>query len=98
MSIEITLAGRRDIEAYFAKSGIRSTRKLEHHPLLIFIEKEGKVRVEIVDSASRLLDYPNETPVMGQWPGQWRSDFFQFTVGEFRDFVTKNLKDGYQFI
>jgi hypothetical protein len=80
----ITLAGRTDIDEYFKLSGVFESERLTHTPLLVFIAGHDAVTVRIVDKATDLLSFPDETPVMGQWAGQWRSDFFQFTVGQYR--------------
>ncbi len=29
---------------------------------------------------------------MGQWPGEWRSDYFQFTVGQYRRYIEEQQK------
>ena len=57
-------------------------RKLTHTPFLVFHEEEGAIRVHIVDSSDQLLRFPDETPVMGQWQGNYQSDFFQFTINK----------------
>jgi hypothetical protein len=86
--VTIILAGRTDIEEYFEKSGIRDWKKLNHTPLLVFGISVDKVEVQIVYEPPKLLDFPDETKVMGQWSGEWQSDFFQFTVGQFRQHIT----------
>lgn len=78
-------AGRRDIDAFFSESGVLFAGKLPHTPFLAFVEKDNDVQVEIVDKVEELLQKPDETKVMAQWRGDWRSDFFQFTVGEIRE-------------
>lgn len=84
---------RSDVERYFKMSGIRETSKLNHSP---FIVLNGN-SVEICDSARELLEkYEPETNVMGQWRGQWSSDFFHFTVGEFAQYVKDNPKADYE--
>jgi hypothetical protein len=82
--IRITLAGRTDIDEYFKLSGVFESERLTHTPLLVFIAEQDAVTVRIVDKPTDLLSFPEETPVMGQWTGQWRSDFFQFTAGQYR--------------
>ena len=79
--------GRRDLADYFELSGIREEKALPHTPFLAFLVEGERVRVQIVASARALLCLPDDTPVMGQWTGNWRSDFFRFTVGEFRAHV-----------
>ncbi len=82
--VKIILDGRTDIDDYFEKSGVLFYERLNHTPLLVFVASEESVRVRIVDRPAELLSLPDETQVMGQWEGQWRSDFFQFTVGDYR--------------
>jgi hypothetical protein len=90
MTPEVETAGRTDVDEFFRLSGIRETKRLNHHPLLIFMVTGATVRVVIESDPRRLLEYPADTRVMAQWGGQWRSDFFQFTVGQFRDYVSAN--------
>ncbi|MBO0858635.1 MAG: hypothetical protein J2P21_09245 [Chloracidobacterium sp.] len=90
--IRIKLAGRTDIDEYFKLSGVFESERLTHTPLLVFITEEDTVTVRIVDKPTDLLSFPDETPVMGQWTGQWRSDFFQFTVGQYRQHLATKLE------
>ncbi len=85
--MNVKTAGRTDLEQYFSISGVFKNTKLTHTPLLVFVTSEDTVTVEIIDRAKELLNYPDATPVMGQWRGEWRSDFFQFTVGQYRAFL-----------
>ena len=48
--------------------------------------------VVLVDNKNDLLLYPDETEVMGQWKGQWSSDFFNFKVGDMRNYINNKLK------
>jgi hypothetical protein len=88
----ITLAGRTDIDEYFKLSGVFERERLTHTPLLVFIADQDSVTVRIVDNPTDLLSLPDETPVMGQWAGQWRSDFFQFTVSHYRQYLFAKLE------
>lgn len=83
MSDAIKLDGRTDLEDLFKLSGILRFKRLQHTPFLAFIGSDP-VKVQIIESADKLLNLPDETPVMVQWSGQWRSDFFQLTVGDVR--------------
>lgn len=85
--VKIITKGRTDLKEYFEKSGNFSGAKLNHTPFLVFSEKDDVIHVHIVESADRLLEFPDETPVMGQWQGNFRSDFFQFTVGDYRPYA-----------
>lgn len=90
MACRVITKGRTDVEDYFRLSGIRESRKLKHTPFLIFVENDDNIEIQIIDGADQLLRFPDETKVMAQWAGQWRSDFFQFTVGQFRSYITEN--------
>ncbi len=93
MKAEVITCGRRDLENYFELSGIFECEKLNHTPFLVFVIEDTLVCVKTVDNALALLDYPDETQVMGQWPGKKRSDFFRFTVGQYRKFITTGAVD-----
>ncbi len=90
--IRVTLAGRKDTDEYFKLSGVFESERLTHTPLLVFTTDQDAVTVRIVDKPTDLLSFPDETPVMGQWTGQWRSDFFQFTVGQYRQHLATKLE------
>lgn len=78
----IVTSGRSDLETLFKSSGVLDGQ-LVHNPFLAFVADDGVVTVAIVSSAKELVStYAPETPVMVQWPGRWRSDFFRCTVGE----------------
>jgi hypothetical protein len=98
MSIRIITSGRTDVDDYFRLSGIREQRVLKHTPFLVFIVHDDTVDVRIVDKPKDLLSYPDETQVMTQWAGQWRSDFFQFTVGQFRQYITEHPAQSYHVV
>src|SRR5438128_7955125 len=89
---KIHLAGRTDIEAFFKESGVFESERLTHHPFLAFVEDDEAIRVKIIENPHTLLSLPDETLVMGQWPGNWRSDYFQFTVAQYRQHVIENNK------
>src|SRR5437588_4646314 len=89
---KIITAGRTNLKDFFEKSGNFSGVKLTHTPFLVFLEKEDAIEVRIVDTADQLLEFANETPVMGQWQGNYRSDFFQFTVGDYRPYADEKKK------
>lgn len=91
--IKIILNGRKDVHEYFRLSGVFDSERLNHTPLLVFTATGDTVTVCIVDKPTELLSLPDETLVMGQWRGQWHSDFFQFAVGQYRQYLesTNNL-------
>src|SRR5512133_3814015 len=84
--LQFVLAGHTDVEDYFEKSDVFKASKLTHTPFLVFLVSDRSVQVNLVTSAAELLHFPDDTPVMGQWRGEWHSDFFQFTVGQYRAF------------
>lgn len=83
---EVKTDGRRDITDYF-KLHLGQNTKLVHSPLLVFLEGETCLTVEIIHEPARILALPGDTKVMGIWPGKWRSDYFQFTVEEYRKYL-----------
>lgn len=87
---KIHVSGRSDYASFFAKSDVLSNRKLDHHPFLVFVTSGNIVAVAIVKNAVDLLNYSDDAPVMAQWPGEFRSDFFKFTVGQLREWVQNN--------
>lgn len=89
--MQIVTAGRKDTQAFFAQSGILEWEHMPHTPLLAFLVGEDTVRVLIVERPRDLLALADETPVMGQWQGEFRSDFFQFTVREYREHLERRI-------
>jgi hypothetical protein len=83
-TIEVETAGRTDLEDFFRMSGVLSASTLNHSPILAFVADEHRVTVRILTSAKEAVALPSDTPLMAQWPGRWRSDFFRFTAGELR--------------
>ncbi len=89
---KIFLDGRTDVDEFFKNSGVFESEHLVHHPLLAFPEKENAIHVHIIENPRELLSFSDETPVMGQWPGEWHSDYFQFTVGQYRHLIEEQQK------
>ena len=85
--LKIILDGRTDTDDYFKLSGVFDSERLTHTPFLVFIPSEGTVTVRLIYKPDELVAFDDETPVMGQWRGEWRSDFFQFTVGKYRQYL-----------
>ena len=84
-TIKVFTVGQTDSTAYFERSGALQQDKLVHNPFLVFRQpEEMSIRVELVHNAKALLTYPDETPVMAQWPGNTRTDYFRFVVGDLR--------------
>jgi len=96
--MNVITVGRTDLDDYFRLSGIRERKKLTHAPFLVFLLSENTVEVTIVDNAKKLLEHSDETHVMAQWSGQWRSDFFQFKVGDLRRYIATHPPEKYQVV
>lgn len=97
--IGIILAGRPDLKDYFEKSGIREKEKLVHTPFIVFLQlNDTTIKILTVDNIPDLLKFAPHTPVMGQWIGKTRSDFFKFTVYDLYFHIYKFPKKGYQYI
>jgi len=84
---KIIVDGRTDVEDYFRLSGVFDSERLNHTPLLVFVASDDTVRVHVINRPIALLSFDDGTPVMGQWRSEWHSDFFQFTVGQYRRYV-----------
>ncbi len=98
MSSNVVTSGRTDVAEFFQSSGIREYKKLDHSPLLVFEVTGDTVEVKVVERADLLLNYPDEIKVMAQWGGQWRSDYFQFTVGQFREHINQHPRSPHQIV
>lgn len=59
---------------------------------------ENNIVVTIVDNAKDLLEYREDTLVIAQWAGKWRSDFFSFRVGDLKLYTIMNPKEGYHIV
>ena len=78
---------RHDLDDYFRLSGVREWTKLSHTPFIVL--NDGQI--ELCFNMKNLLEkYPPETEVIGQWKGEWRSDFFHYTIQDLIDYNTKN--------
>jgi hypothetical protein len=91
MTIQIVTAGRKDVDDFFRLSDVFTAERLNHTPLIVFITSDDSIQVRLLDHVHDLLALPDDTPVMGQWRGAMRSDFFQFTVGQYRAYTEAAL-------
>jgi len=91
MTVKIVTAGRKDVDDFFKLSDVFMAERLNHTPLIVFIATADALQVRLLDHAHELLSFPDATPVMGQWRGTMRSDFFQFTVGQYRTYAEAAL-------
>lgn len=86
--LALILPGRRgagQADALLTRSGlIELGDKNTHHPFLVFRVNAASlsVFVETVRDARQVAKYPPETPVLAQWPGKYRSDWFFLTAGD----------------
>jgi hypothetical protein len=85
--VKIILSGRIDIDQYFKLSNVFDCENLNHAPFLVFDITNDTLHIQIVDNAKKILAYQDETPVMGQWRGDYHSDYFQFKVGQYRKYL-----------
>ena len=91
MTVQIVTAGREDVDDFFKLSDVFTAERLNHTPLIVFIAIADVIQVRLLNYASELLSFPDDTPVMGQWRGTMHSDFFQFTVGQYRAYAEEAL-------
>ena len=84
----VAVPGRTQLSAFFGKSGLFEKKSWHHHQALAFLVQGGLVTVRICGTPEALLKLPDETAVMQQWPGKWDSDWFTYTVGDLREFLT----------
>lgn len=89
--VKMITAGRTDVDEYFRLSGVFDTERLTDTPLLVFQVADDAVEVKIIEKPTELLSFPDDTSVMGQWRGEWRSDFFQFKIGQYRKHIDIKL-------
>ena len=82
MQVQVNTVGRTDLKDLFELSGVLTYTRLTHTPFLVFETKGLEVNVHTIDRATKLSKFPPETPVMVQWEGEWRSDFFRMSVGD----------------
>ena len=87
---KINTCGCTDLNDFFRLSGILEDIKLTHTPFIVFLPEYGGIQVKIIDRAKDLLKLPDDIQVMAQWKGQWRSNFFQFKVGDLRRYLAEN--------
>jgi len=89
--VKIELLGRTDFDDLFAISELFDGTTLNHNPLLAFIIDDDICRVQLVHNSDDLLtDFEDNVQIMAQWPGKWRSDWFKFTVHDFKQWYKAN--------
>lgn len=80
---------RTDVEEYFRRV-VLAYGKLTDTPLVAFVFRANGIDVEVITKPGQTRFLPDETPMMGQWRGEWRSDYFRFTAGQLKAFVAEN--------
>lgn len=94
----ITHGIRHDDPHLWEKSKVLDGSEAMHHPYVVMVELTTPALVEgglsSVDGLNTsvaqvrgivdLLEYPDHAIVLWQWPGKDRSDFFRFTIAEFK--------------
>lgn len=84
---------RNDYVNYFDYSSERGIDNPSHFPILVtFIDENGKPKVRALKNKNELLDLPDDTQCVGQWRGENRSDFFEFTALQYKQHVENARK------
>lgn len=76
-----------DEPRFWQKSPVLRNANAAHFPYIVMWEAGpgiDTVNVTTVRNVVDLLQYPDDAMVLWQWQGAERSDFFRFTVGDFR--------------
>lgn len=71
---------------YFSMSGNKGIDNPSHYPVIALLIDNGKPTATPLSNKDEVLNLPDETVCMGQWAGENRSDFFEFTAKEYKDF------------
>lgn len=50
-----------------------------HYPVIAFLDEPTPL-----NDKNQILNLPDDTKCMGQWRGENRSDYFQFTAGQYK--------------
>ena len=85
--VKIITTGKDNLVDLWEKSNILDPYKRSHHPFIVFIEKDDVIKVELFNEIRILIEsnLPDTTRIMFQWGGEWRSDFFHFSLKELRE-------------
>lgn len=83
--------GAGQVDAMLSKSGLVDQPVLKHQPILMIIREANAnaVRIVLVNNAHRAAEFPRDTALLWQWPGQYRSDFFNMTAGDIADHLAR---------
>jgi len=94
--VKIITTGKENLEDLWEKSDILDSNKREHCPFIVFSEKDEVIKVKLYKEIRLLIksSLSEDTRIMVQWQGNWRSDFFHFNLKELKEaFFKKYLKD-----
>jgi len=58
-----------------------------HWPFLVFLAAD--LQASVVETEQELLALDDAAVVYVQWPGKFRSDFFRFTLGQYKTWLQK---------
>ena len=75
------------LKNYFSKSSTFKSPSNKVHPFLVFRVREQEVVVHVVRQTHELLEWPDNTKVMGQWPGASEADYYHFHVIDLKKFM-----------
>jgi hypothetical protein len=89
----INIAGRNSNPEFFSQCPSFQEVDNQHCPFLLFEIESKQSEVRIIHNPQQLLQYPNYTQVMVQWPGKWSSHFFTFKIGKLLDYMCDNNID-----
>lgn len=83
--------GAGQTEALLSKGNLLNVNGMAHHPFLAFFgdPKAHTVRVRVIRNHREAANLPPSTPLMLQWPGKYRSDWFFLTAGDLAGFLTR---------
>jgi len=84
MAVQIITSGRTDLDDFFGLSGVLGWTKFPQRPFLAFLAEGDTVTVRVIEKSVEILALSDDTPLMVQWAGEWRSDFMRLTVGDYR--------------
>ena len=77
---------RHDTTDLFRLSGLFTGEKLNHGCFIALIPQGESVEVRLIRNSYELLGLEDNTDVLVQWQGKWRSDFFKFKAGEYKNY------------
>ena len=90
--LQLNIRCRHDgLDEFFQKNCLTMSDANLHFPFLIFVRKDYELEVKVANDPMVLLNYPDDTQIMKQWPGAKRSDYFTFTIGQLKEYRKRVL-------